>query len=147
MDEVASFPETFCACVNTKTTILTKANAMMDHINVIMGYIKGNDLQLVGDPMLQVLAWDKDSEAIEYDFCFPIEFDYQLPKAAGVRFKTVGPFKAIRADFNGNYRISDRAWYPLLNKAENDNISTTALPLEVYRKRSTYRHWGVRLAC
>ena len=131
--KLANFPETFCACVNAKATIFTKANSMMDHINVVMGYINQHDIELVGDPMLQVLKWNKDTEDIEYDFCFPIEFDYQLPKAKGVIFKTVGPFKALQTNFNGNYRISDRAWYTSLLKAEKHNLSIIELPVEIYR--------------
>lgn len=131
--EVTEFPETFCACVTAKATIFTKANSMMDHINIVMGYINRQNIELVGDPLLQVLSWDKNSEEIEYDFCFPIEFSYQLPPSNNLTFKTVGPFKALRTDFNGNYRISDRAWYAGLNNAKKTGNSVIELPVEVYR--------------
>lgn len=131
--EATSFPETFCACVNAKATVFTKANSMMQHINSVMGYINRHDIELVGDPLLQVLKWDKVSEEIEYDFCFPIEFNYQLPPSKNLIFKTVGPFKALRTDFNGNYRISDRAWYSALNTAKRDGQPVIELPVEVYR--------------
>ena len=131
--EVIEFPETFCACVHAESSIFSKANSMMEHIGVVMGYINRHDLQLMGDPMLQVLEWNKDTEAISYDFCFPIEFNYQLPKSDKLTLKTVGPFKAIQTNFNGNYRISDRAWYTALKSAENKGIPVVELPVEIYR--------------
>lgn len=41
-------------------------------------------------------------------------------------------FTALMAVFNGNYRLSHVAWYDLLDKAEDQELKTNALPLEIF---------------
>ncbi len=38
----------------------------------------------------------------------------------------------LKADFNGNYRISNYAWYYLLDEAERKGLNISPTPIEVY---------------
>lgn len=105
---------------------------MLYSISDLMGYINENDLELQGDPFLEVTKWDEVSGAMEYNFCFPISESDSLPPSDLVFFKNSPSFKAIKAEFNGNYAISYNAWYYLQEYAEQHKLKVKDLPTEVY---------------
>jgi effector-binding domain-containing protein len=109
-----------------------KAKNMLSNIATIMEYINSNEIALQGDPFLEVTSWDKQDETIKFNFCFPIEKSDSIPKNAQLQFKTLAPFRALKAEFNGNYSISNNAWYFLLDYAERNNLNIRELPLELY---------------
>lgn len=126
--------EQFCAYISIKdAVVLDKAGTMMRNIADVMGYIKDNNLELKGDPFLQVTHWDEQEGIINYDFCFPIHEADSLVPSSRVKFKKVPAFKGIKTVFNGNYRISDKAWYSLLDYASENNVPVSNLPFEIYR--------------
>lgn len=115
-----------------ESTVRKKATNMLTHIYTIMDYINSNEIALQGDPFLEITSWDKQEETIKFNFCFPIEKSDSIPDNALLQFKTTTPFKALRAEFNGNYSISNNAWYYLLDHAERNNLKIRELPLELY---------------
>ncbi|NQX76996.1 hypothetical protein [Gilvibacter sp.] len=123
----------FCAYVSVKTTAKQKARTMMGNIADVMGYINTNELELQGDPFLQVTRWDQKTDSISFDFCFPIKPSDSLVASPIVKFKEVQAFSGIKTIFNGNYSISEKSWYWLLRAAENRNLEVEALPFEVYK--------------
>lgn len=125
-------PSTFCAFVPVKSTTKNKALDMLKEINLVMGYIKGNDMDLKGDPFLEVTSWNQENDSIQFDFCFPIAKTDSLPPSSQVQFKTTEPRKMLKTLFNGNYRISDNAWYALLDYAERNQIEIESLPTEIF---------------
>lgn len=129
----ANVDSRFCAYVSVETTSAQKARTMMTNIADVMGYINSNELELNGDPFLQVTAWDRVTDSISFNFCFPIKPSDSLPASSVVKFKEVAGFKGIKTIFNGNYSISDKSWYWLIRHAENKNIKVKQLPFEVYK--------------
>ena len=123
----------FCAYLSVETTSGQKARTMMTNIADVMGYVNSNALELAGDPFLQVTKWDRITDSISFDFCFPIKRTDSLPESAVVKFKEVEGFKGIKTIFNGNYSISDKSWYWLIRHAENNNLQVEYLPFEIYK--------------
>lgn len=134
---VHSFSDTvvaggYCVYLPIESTVEAKAKNMLINIATIMEYINKNEIELQGDPFLEVTKWDKERERISFNFCFPIEQSDSIPTNQQLKFKTVQPFRALKVDFNGNYRISNKAWYYLLDHAKNKKLEVVELPFEVY---------------
>ena len=123
----------YCAYITLSSSIYKKGNTMISNIGLIMNYIRDNDIPIKGDPFVQIQDWDIENEKITYDFCFPIEKIENLPPTKTIKFKNTPEFKGLMAKFNGNYRLSDRAWYELLDYADNKNIDLQYRPFEIYR--------------
>ena len=122
----------YCAFLPLESSVRQKAPAMLKAISTIMDYIKGNDIALTGDPFLEVTQWNEDDETIKFNFCFPIKQLDSMPSHPAVQFKTTEAFNGIKAEFNGNYRISDYAWYYLIEHAEKNQLEVERLPFEIY---------------
>ncbi len=97
-----------------------------------MGYINDNEIELQGDPYLEVTKWDEELGTMEYNFCFPIAKSMSLPPSDLVFFKDSPSFRALKAEFNGNYAISNNAWYYLMEYAQQQNIKVKNAPTEVF---------------
>ena len=123
----------FCVYIPIECKMFDKANKMIYNDDFIMDFIRQNDLKLGGDPFLQVKKWDVKNETIAFDFCFPIEFKNDLPKSDELFYKRTNAQKSLKTVFNGNYRISDRSWFKILDYAESNNIRIDSLPTEVYK--------------
>ena len=132
-DSLVKVASQYCACISLKSEISDKGKAMISHISVIMNYIRDNELTLAGDPFLEVIEWDKDTMETISDFCFPINESDSLPPSNAIKFKNSKEFMALKAIFNGNYRLSDRAWYELIDLAEQRGIAVRMAPFEIYR--------------
>ncbi len=127
------FPSKFCAYISVENVpVAQKANKMLSEISLVMGYIKDYEIPLDGDPFLQVTRWDQENNTIDFDFCFPIQKSDSLPPTQGVAFKTTNNERFLKAVFHGNYRISDHAWYYLLDYANRNDLQIEALPTELY---------------
>ncbi len=123
---------TYCAYVALESTVRQKASTMSQGIGIIMQYIKSNEIPLNGDPFLEVTEWNEENETIRFNFCFPIKQLDSMPLHPSVQFKTTEELKGIKAEFNGNYRLSDNAWYYLIEHAEKNNIEIKKFPIELY---------------
>ena len=109
-----------------------KAKLMIANTLRIMEYIRGNNIELIGEPFLEVTKWDQQKDQITFDFCFPIAKRTSYPKSEIVKIKSTQKRDALKTMFYGNYKISDRAWFTLLHYAERKNIAIQALPIEVF---------------
>ena len=123
----------FCAYVPVQTKEGSKAQGMLRQISTVMDYIKGNGIQLKGDPFITVTNWAPHSQDLSFDFCFPIDSLAVRPEDPEVRFKTIKPRRYLKAIFNGNYRISQQGWYTLLDHAKRNNITLGSEIIEIYR--------------
>lgn len=128
----AKRPATFCAYVSVVSEVSKKANSMRRSIADVMSYVNENNLDLTGEPFLQVTAWDQLEQTIAFDFCFPIKESDSLPASDRVEFKVAPAINGLKTSFNGNYNIADKAWYRILDYAEQNNIPIINLPTEVY---------------
>lgn len=125
-------PSKFCAFISLESKLQDKASTMVKNIYTVMNYIKGNNIKLVGDPFIEITEWDVVEDLIKFNFCFPIREQEEYPPTTTVKFKKTEEKAALKAIFNGNYKISDRAWYVILDYAQIRNINIEKLPIEVF---------------
>jgi hypothetical protein len=126
-------PPKYCAYLPLQSTVDQKASTMLRGITIIMDYIKSNGIELTGDPFLEVTDWDEDKELITFNFCFPVKELDSMPSHSVVLLKTSEQLKGLKAEFNGNYRNSDVAWYYLLDHADENGLNVKKLPFEIYQ--------------
>ncbi len=124
--------QSYCACVKVKGGQFEKARGMMKNFPFLGSYLVENNIALNGPPFLEVTYWNMETDSIEYDFCYPILKTNHLPEHPELSYRNFGPLKALKAVYNGNYITSDRAWYALLEYAENEGVSVSGLPVEVF---------------
>lgn len=123
---------TYCACVTVKTSQLVKAKGMMKYYPLLNNIFASNGIELSGRRFLEVTKWDRETDSIQFDFCYPIIKTDSLPQHPDMKYKEFNSMNALMAIYNGNYITSDRAWYALLDYAEKNDIEVTSLPVEVF---------------
>lgn len=133
----AEFPGKYCACTQLKTTQFGKADGMMRDYPLLSSVLVKNGLQLDGPPIVEITQWDQENDRIAYNFCFPIMQQASLPYINEIEYLELAPRKALKAEYNGNYLTSDRAWYALLDYAEKNKMKVRALPIEVFYNNPT----------
>lgn len=125
-------PSTYCAYIKVRSSLKQKSKNMLSNIGIIMGYIKDNGIALNGDPFLEVTHWNMERDSIDFNFCFPIQKKDSLPDHPEILFKETIPVHSLKAVYHGNYKISDNAWYYLLDYAERNHIKVEDKPLEIF---------------
>lgn len=128
----AELPGTFYAYVNVKTDQHHKAGGMMDNFMLLSDILAESGTALNGPPMIVVNEWDRETDSLDFNFCFPIIRSDRLPQYPGVEYRRIFPKPAIKAVYNGNYITSDRAWYALLDYAERNGLEVEDTPVEVF---------------
>lgn len=123
---------TYCACVKVKTSQYGKAHGMMQNFGLLSNVLVENGIQLNGRPFLEVTRWAMETDSIDFDFCYPIIERDHLPENPDLFYKYFESRPAVKAEYNGNYITSDRAWYALLEYARKEEIAITGLPVEVF---------------
>ncbi|SDB63223.1 GyrI-like small molecule binding domain-containing protein [Flavobacteriaceae bacterium MAR_2010_188] len=131
-DSTFVIPSKNIAYININSRIDAKANMMATYIVYLMGYIREFDIPLDGDPFLKVNKIDLQTKMIEYEFCFPIKKMDSMPERRNIYFKETPATNAIKANFRGNYRNTEFAWYELMDYAKRNNIDVLEQPLEIY---------------
>jgi effector-binding domain-containing protein len=125
-------PSQNCAYISLESKLQDKASTMLKNIAMLTNYIKDNNIELTGSPFLEITAWDIKNDQIKFDFCFPIKEQNIYPETNTIKFKKTETKDALKTVFNGNYRISDKAWYTLIDYANSNNIELEKLPVEFY---------------
>ena len=127
-------PAQHVAYISVKSKTTEKASAMLKNIFYVMNYIKEHDsIQLNGHPFLEVTQWNTENDSLKFDFCFPINKMAKYPELpSNVNIKQTKERKALKTTFNGNYRISDRAWLQLRDYAKFHDVKINNLPVEVF---------------
>jgi len=128
----AIIPSSNCAYIELESNSEDKASTMFKNISIITDYIKNNEIKLTGDPFLEITDWNIEKDEIKFNFCFPIEEQDLYPETNTIKFKKTEEKNALKVIFNGNYKISDRAWYSIMDYAEYNNIEIENLPVEVF---------------
>lgn len=132
-EEVSISPQMNCICHSSKNIpVDSKAKEMLHTIGYLENYVLERDLKLTGPPFVKVTKWERNENLIDFDFCFPVNLAQDIKPTPIVDFREIKSFTALKAVFNGNYRLSHLAWYDLLNRAEELNLETNALPLEIF---------------
>lgn len=122
----------FCAYIPFEAKQTEKALEMMRSYSFLSSVMLKNKFDLDGPPFIEIKNWKKQQDSISFNFCYPIIKPDSLPEINQVFFKEIKGRKAIKAVYNGNYITSDRAWYTLLNYAENNNIAIEETPIEIF---------------
>ncbi|MCK0161528.1 GyrI-like domain-containing protein [Allomuricauda sp. F6463D] len=122
----------YCACVQLKTAPEDKAKGMMANYNFLNTILLEKKITLNGPPFVEVLDWDLENNSLTYNFCNPIIRSERLPDHPDIEYKRIFSKNAIKAVYHGNYITSDRAWYAILDYAEQNNIPVEDKPLEIF---------------
>ena len=128
-DEITS---TYCACISLTTTQAMKAGGIMDNYSFLSSMLLESEVQPSGLPFLEVTDWNLEEDSLSYNFCFPVVRSEKLPQHPDINYKRIFKKRALKAEYNGNYITSDRAWYALLHYAEKNDIELERKPLEIY---------------
>jgi effector-binding domain-containing protein len=126
----AEVDSSFCVCRSIETSQIEKANGMMRDYSLLTSFISEFGLKSDGLPMVRVGAWDHNLGILKFDFCFPIIPTDSLPLVREITYKRFDKEKALKAEYNGNYITSDRAWYELIQYAEKNGYRINGLPVE-----------------
>lgn len=118
----AESPASFVVYVPLKSSMKQKAFNMMSNDGFLLRYIDSMKLRKNGNPIIEVTDWNVENDSIEYIYAFPISKTDSLPQSDLFKFKKIPSRKSIKATFNGNYRISDKAWYAIYDYALRNNI-------------------------
>ena len=129
---VEEIPTKFVAYTELSTSQYGKARGMMRDHNFIGGQLVKYQIQLDGPPMVDIIQWDREKDSIRFHFCYPIVKTDSLPDLGEIKYKEIKSGKALKAEFNGNYIFSDRAWYVLRDYAEENGMEVTDSPLEIF---------------
>ncbi len=132
IDGEASLEPTFCAYVTIENGQLEKALGMMQNYSLLSDVLLENKIELNGMPFVEVTHWDREKEQLKYNFCYPIVKPDSLPSNDLVSFKQFEGGQYLKATYNGNYISSDRAWYALLDYAEQRGIQIEEKPVEIF---------------
>ena len=128
----ADIPKRYYAYVSSKSAIDQKANTIIKLNIDILYWLKKHHIQITGRPALVTTSWEIPQDSISFDFMFPIQQRDSLPFHESIKYRTHGGGKGIKAIFNGNYRISDRAWFSLYEYAKRNTIKIETLPIEYF---------------
>lgn len=130
IDGVSKSEETFVAFINLKSVLQEKAQTMIANDAIITGYLRENNIKIIGKPYVEIKNWDLDKEMLDFNYCFPISPDTPFIENDLVKFKTIKAIKGVQATYYGNFRTSDRAWFALLDYAKREGYDALHQPLE-----------------
>lgn len=122
----------FCVCSTLETKQIEKANGMMRDFDLLTSFIVNNNLAANGKPIVRITAWDHNLDKVKFDFCFPIVKTDSLPSSNLVFYTEIKGQRALKAEYNGNYITSDRAWYALQKFAKDNDYEVNGLPIEQF---------------
>ena len=123
---------TYCAYIPMKGLQIEKARGMMQNYSLLTSVLSAENIEMNGTPFVEITNWNTQNDSIAYNFCFPVIKSDSLPIDPRIQYKQYSGVKALKASYNGNYITSDRAWYALLDYAENHDIVIDKKPLEVF---------------
>ncbi|MCM4156555.1 hypothetical protein [Gramella sp. AN32] len=130
---VAQTPSQFCICNTSKAIPASqKALEMVSTIDILEDYFLNNNLERDGYPFVKVTFWDRSTDLIDFDFCYPVKPKDSLPKDPNVQLKQFKTENAMKAIFNGNYRMSHLAWQEMLYEASKSEKVLKLKPMEVF---------------
>ena len=123
---------TYAAYISVKGLQIEKARGMMQNYSLLTSVLSAENIKMNGTPFVEITNWNTQNDSIAYNFCFPVIKSDSLPIDPCIQYKQYNGVKALKATYNGNYITSDRAWYALLDYAENHDIAVDKKPLEVF---------------
>jgi effector-binding domain-containing protein len=138
INEESVTPAVFCAYVSLKSLQIQKAKGMMQNYEFLNSFLIQHNFKFDGLPMIEITDWNRKTDSISYNFCYPIIKKDSLPTHPNIKFKNFESRKALKATYHGNYITSDRAWYALLKHAKSNKIEVYETPIEVFFNNPNY---------
>ena len=133
VDSIVNTPALECICsVSKNIPVNGKARQMVKTIDILEDYILSRDIKLTGNPFVKIIKWNREENIIDFEFCFPVNLPNNIEPNGEVEFREIPSSKALKAVFNGNYKLSHKAWFDLIYIAEEKNLKTDGLPLEIF---------------
>lgn len=113
--------------------MLDKASKMMESNEEFFTFLNNNNKIKDGDfPFLIVDDWNLIENTIDFKYCFPIKQMDSLPHHETIKYGRMDSRLALKIIYNGNYRISDRAWFTIYDYAKKQDILIENKPIEFY---------------
>ncbi|WP_396635564.1 hypothetical protein [Maribacter sp. R77961] len=132
VDGVSRSPETYVAYVPIKANQKDKAGKMISNSAYINTFLIAHNIKLQSHPFLEVTTWNVNSTDLEFNFCFPIIKTDSLPVHEEIKYKQIQGKSSVKVTFNGNYSISDRAWFGAHQYAEENDIKIKPALIEIF---------------
>ena len=120
----------YVAYISLESPLQRKAQNMIGSDAMITGFLYNNNIEITGKPYLEITKWDLDSEALQFNYCFPVARNGKIVNDNNIKFKTIPAFRGLKATYYGNFRTSDRAWFALIDYAKKRNIKLKYQVLE-----------------
>lgn len=120
----------YVAYIQLKSVLQEKAQTMIGNDATITGFLYTHKIKIVDRPYVEIVDWDLDTEAIVFNYCFPIDPSTKVIADANVKFKTIPALKGLKATYYGNFRTSDRAWFALMDYAKKHDLKIKNTALE-----------------
>ncbi|MDX1314595.1 MAG: AraC family transcriptional regulator, partial [Eudoraea sp.] len=117
----AQFTGKTCICSAKETSQLEKANGMMRDYPLLNNTILKYNLIPDGPPLIEITDWNQQEGRLSFNFCYPVKEKDSLPEHPELFFREIPSARALKAEYNGNYITSDRAWYVLMDNAQENN--------------------------
>ncbi|MFH4969432.1 GyrI-like domain-containing protein [Gaetbulibacter sp. M240] len=130
--ENSKIPKQYCAYISLESKLGEKASKMMASNAYILTYLEDNNIAIMGHPFVEVSQWNKEKGSMTFNFCFPVAHNEDYQSTEDIKFKMTQEKPALKTIFNGNYRISDCAWFSIIDFAEQKNIDIERLPTEIF---------------
>jgi effector-binding domain-containing protein len=130
--ELSSIPEQYCAYISLESSIENKANKMMSNNAYILTYLQESNIEIVGPPFVEVTKWNEETSDLAFNFCFPVSSIENHENFGEIKFKMTEKKPALKTIFNGNYRISDCAWFSIIDYANRNSINIEKIPTEIF---------------
>jgi len=132
IDGEATIDSTFYIYTKVRSSQRHKAFGMMRDITYLNNAVARFNIELNGQPFIEITEWDEKNDSLTYNFGFPIIKKDSLPQWKELYYGYRPQQKALKATYNGNYITSDRAWYALIDYAEREKINIEKRPVEVF---------------
>jgi effector-binding domain-containing protein len=127
-----TFKKSSVAYVSIQSLQDEKADMMIRNSEFIKTFLILHDIKLLSHPFINVKHWDFKTGKIDYDFCFPIAQMDNFPEHEEIKYKVVESMESLKANFFGNYSLSDRAWFDLHAFAGRNHIEVEPELIELY---------------
>ncbi|WP_299217974.1 hypothetical protein [uncultured Aquimarina sp.] len=132
IEGISEIPPLEYLYASSKSNRIEKAIMMLRLNSDLYPKILDNEVEKNGYPFVKITEWDTSTDAIKFNFGFPIKYKDSLPISSVIKHDKSPAQKALKATFYGNYRDSDQAWFALIEYAKRRGISIEKKPLEIF---------------
>ncbi len=115
-----------------RSTARRKSGEMIGNVIELNQYVKENNLGLDGHPFIIASYNGGFQDSIDFEFCFPVARIDSLPEHPSIRFRFIEAASTLKADYYGNYALSDMAWYRLIATANERKIPHSGQIREIF---------------